>query len=221
MRLRAGGSDCSSFGCVEEDSHLAQVISPLYPSGGGARERPLGITEGCLCGLEGWTSPGGGLKPHACCHVAPVALQHSRRFPHAPLLRAGLRVGAPERAALGVQCDLRQPRVGARSVCGGSDLFHSSFRFGCGLLAPLLGHEMARTPYGCKTSSVGLWLSSRCWQSPSNPMETNYEEIAVADESLLKCFVMAFAACWYVYCIPDESHGCTAVPTLQRPLPRR
>ena len=118
-------------------SHLATL-----PFGGGARGGPLGITEGCLCGLEGWTSPGGGLKPHACFHVAPVALQHSRRFPHAPLLRAGLRVGAPERAALGVQCDLRQPRVGALSICGGSDLFHSSFRFGCGLLAPLLGHEL-------------------------------------------------------------------------------
>ena len=34
-------------------------------------------------------------------------LQPTRRFPHAPLLRAGLQVGATERAALGVQCDLR------------------------------------------------------------------------------------------------------------------
>ena len=82
------------------------------------------------------------MKPHACCHVAPVALQHSRRFPHAPLLRAGLRVGAPERAALGVQCDLRQPRVGVLPACVRSDLFHSSFRCGGGLLAPVLGHEL-------------------------------------------------------------------------------
>ena len=71
-----------------------------------------------------------------------MALQQSRRFPHAPLLRAGLRVGAPELAVLGVHCDLRQPHVGVLSVCGGSDLCHSSFRFGCGLLAPLLGHEV-------------------------------------------------------------------------------
>ena len=133
------------------------------------------------------------MKPHACCHVAPVALQHSRRFPHAPLLRAGLRVGAPERAALGVQCDLRQPRVGVLPACVGSDAAFAS--------------AVACLPQSLGTNSIQL-RDFFGWPLAFETMlaiafnsygGNNYEEIAVADESLLKWFVMAFAACRHVY----------------------
>ena len=72
----------------------------------------------------------------------PDALQ---RLPAFPMLLYF--VLASELVHLNVQlslfrCDLRQPRAGVLSVCGGSDLFHSSFRFGSGLLAPVLGHEL-------------------------------------------------------------------------------